>query len=158
MISLQPYFLRFTSISISSCSCLWCSSWLVILFGQNIFRILLKDLFTKTWSLCVTSLTTNHDSQPYRRTDLIFELKIRSLGFRLSWFRPRLGKCSLRLYDAMLNVVPPSVVICLPRYVHISINVFYQTPVQSVVRWLCFYDNTLSVAVGKDALLDQALK
>ena len=99
------------------------SSWLLIISGQWISSIFLRQVLRKVCNFFVLATVVLQVSAPYNRTGLTIELKMRSLVFvermvdlqtLLSWWNAALALPILILMSAS---VPPCLSTLLPKYV-----------------------------------------
>ena len=125
----------------------WCdfshNSLLLVVFGQRIWRNLLRQLLIKVCNILVVVLVVIHVSAPYSSTDFTLELNRRifmcndnilELQMFLSYINAPLALPILALTSTS---VPPCLSIILPRYVKIS--TIY---LEDFVLHLCIFNPT----------------
>lgn len=118
---IQPHLLFLMSSSMGSWPVLCQRLVLLMVSGQQIWRILLRQLFMKVCTLQVVVLFTLHVSAPYSKTDFTLELNIRILVFKdsslevhifFSWMKAALAFLILALTS---TTVPSCWSMMLPR-------------------------------------------
>ena len=146
---------------------------LLMVSGECILRMRLRQLFMKVWTFLVVFLAVLHVSDTYGRTDLTLELKIlilvwvaidrHSICF-LSW---RKATIALPIRALTSASVPPSLFTMLPRYVKVSTSsspfpqsmigqcllsgdcsCLYVSSVQPVLKWFLSLRSSLACVDG----------
>ena len=118
------HFLLLILSSIRHCCVLSHRSSFEMTSGQRIFRILLKHLLIKVCNFLVSSFLDLHVSEPYRRVDFTFVLKILSLVCNLINFSFHTGisienvDCAFLILAVMSSSAPPGSLMMLPKYVN----------------------------------------
>ncbi len=107
---IHPHFLLLMSFHIGPFCVLLHRSSFEITGGLHIPRIYRSFLLTGAWILFPRDLVMHQVSEPYRRTDLIFVLKILSFAFKIAkaWF-------DFLIHAAVSSSVPPVVLATLRR-------------------------------------------
>ena len=118
------HFLLLMLSSIRLCCVLSHNSSFEMTSGQRIFRIFLRHLLINVCNFLISSFVDLQVSEPYRRADLTFVLKILSFVCNLIPFSFHTGisienvDCAFLILAVMSSSVPPVSLMMLPKYVN----------------------------------------